>query len=291
MKPILLCLIILLVCLAGCASAEVERSPLLDAAFSLLEKDNIFQRRYNELTGANVTSLFEEGMPYFFGGRPTKLLMSRYPEFAKRDCWETSGYFQEKKIYLYGLDCTGFLTWVRRQSGLPKLPTLGNILNGKSYRKNDLYSGGWNWKFEAVDMPDPVTLAGQLRVGDLLIMRMRYRHVMIFIGTLRDYGFTEEEVPELQDYLDYPLGIHCASHPRYGEAMQRYIDAHPDYCRNCLTTDGGVNVSLIYVPPEAAPYHEHVQVTDFDYFLIDGGRYQLTIRPTDNPRAFCWYRP
>ena len=256
-----------------------------------MEKDNIFQRRYNELTGAEVTSLFDTGMPYFFGGKPTNLLMSRYPEFAKRDCWESTAYYEAKKIYVYGLDCTGFLTWVRKQCKLPKLNSLGEILNQRQFRKNDLYSGGWNWKFEEQPLPPYEELEGILQVGDLLITRSTYRHVMIYIGTLSDYGFTAEEVPELADYLHYPLVIHCGSHPQYGERIQQYIDTHQDHCWNCLTTDGGVCVSILYVPAEAAPFHERVQATDFDWFLIDDGRYALTIRPTDNLKAFVWYRP
>ena len=283
---------LLLFCLAcGTANAELTRAPLLDAAFQLLEKDNIFQRRYNALTGAQVTSLFDTGMPYFFGGRPTKLLMSRYPEFAKRDCWESTDYYQAKKVYVYGLDCMGIMTWIWKQCGLPKLPSMASILNDRSQRRYDLYAGGWNWKFEEKPLPDPAVLYKTLRLGDLLVMRNKYRHIMMYIGTLKDYGFTAEEVPELANYLDYPLVIHCASHPRYGEVIQRYIDEHQDHLWNCLTTDGGVAVSILYVPPEAAPCHEHVQVTDFDYFLLDNGNCQLTIRPTDDPRAFCWHRP
>ena len=273
------------------ARAELTRSPLLDAAFQMLEKDNIFQRRYNELTGADVTSLFETGLPYFFGGRPTKLLMSRYPEFAKRDCWENTDYYQAKKVYVYGLDCMGLMTWIWKECKLAKLPSMGSILNDRNQRRYDLYCGGWNWKFEEKPLPDPATLYQSLQLGDLLVIRNKYRHVMMYIGTLRDYGFTAEEVPDLADFLDYPLVIHCTSHPRYGQVIQNYIDSHQDHCWNCLTTDGGVAVSILYVPLEAAPYHEHVQVTDFDYFLIDNGSYQLTIHPTDNPRAFCWHRP
>ncbi len=288
-----ICLLLFVCALAvfGAARAELERSSLLDAAFQLLEQDNIFQRRYNQLTGAEVQSLFPTGMPYFFGGRPTNLLMSRYPEFAKRDCWESTEYYQAKKVYVYGLDCTGMTTWIWKQCKRPKLPSLGDILNDRRYRKNDLYCGGWNWKFDEKPMPAPEALKDTLRVGDLLITRTRYRHVMVYIGTLRDYGFTAEEVPLLAPYLDYPLVIHCASHPRYGEVIQRYIDEHQDHCWNCLTTDGGVAVSILYVPAEAAPCHEHVQVTDFDYFPIDGGQYPLTIRPTDDVRVYCWYRP
>ena len=288
----LLCLALCLCLFGTSAHAEVQRHPLLDAAFQMLEKDNIFQRRYNELAGAEVTSLFDTGLPYFFGGRPDKRLMSRYPEFAKRNCWESTSYYKEKKPYVYGLDCMGFITWIRSECKLPKLASMGDILNDhRHYRQYDLYAGGWNWKAEVIPLPEPETLKDVLQVGDLLIMRTKYRHIMLYIGTLRDYGFTAEEVPALADYLDYPLVIHCASHPQYGERIQQYINNHYDYFKNCTTTDGGVCVSLLYVPAEAAEYHEHVQVTDFDYFLIDDGKYALTIRPTDNPRAFCWHRP
>ena len=38
--------------------AQVERAPVLDAAFSLLEEDNIFLLRYNALTGAEIEARF-----------------------------------------------------------------------------------------------------------------------------------------------------------------------------------------------------------------------------------------
>ena len=78
------------------AQAEVERSELLDTAFSMLEKDNAFLLRYNELTGANVEARFEYGLPYFFGGKHDQeidcvpLVFTREPEYAKRVCWETT---------------------------------------------------------------------------------------------------------------------------------------------------------------------------------------------------------
>ena len=283
--------LLILLCLTAAASAEVQRHPLLDSAFKLLEKDNIFQRRYNELTGAQVTSLFDTGMPYLYGGAPDKRLMSRYPEFAKRKAWETTDYYRKDRVYVYGLDCFGFSNWVRKDAGLPKLPTAAEILNYWDKRDQDLWTGGWNWPFDPKPLPAPEKMHEELQIGDVLIMRAKHRHIMLYIGTLRDYGFTSEEVPELADYLDYPLGIHCSAHPRYSAVFEIYIEEHPEYFFNCETTDGGVNVSILYVPPEAAPYHEHIQVTDFDYFLIDEGRYQMTIRPTEDLRAFTWWRP
>ena len=71
MKKLFLAIIIgiMMLSICVCAQAELEKSPLLDAAFTMIERDNIFQRRYNELTGSNVESLFELGVPYFFGGQ------------------------------------------------------------------------------------------------------------------------------------------------------------------------------------------------------------------------------
>ena len=49
-------------------------------------------------------------------------------------------------------------------------------------------------------------------------------------------------------------------------------------------------MSIVGVPPEKAPYHEHVQITDYDYFLIDEGRYMLTIWDLPSATSFCWFR-
>ena len=62
-------LLLLLVMMGTAAAAEVEASPVLDAAFSMLEAGNPFLTRYNELTGSGVEAVFELGAPYFFGGK------------------------------------------------------------------------------------------------------------------------------------------------------------------------------------------------------------------------------
>ena len=82
------------------AQAEVERSKLLDAAFSMLEEGNDFVRRYNEMTGAEVTATFVDGCPYFFGGKAddeTTLtrLFSRAPLYSKREIWEQTRFYDK----------------------------------------------------------------------------------------------------------------------------------------------------------------------------------------------------
>ena len=280
------------------ASAEVEKNPLLDAAFSMLEKDNVFQRRYNEITGANVESLFELGVPYFFGRQVSnngKLinvteLVASYPEYAIRQCLETTKFFRSGSLYIYGLDCSGYTRWIYNQCGLPMHPGLQDMVTKHDYRKYHVYDGGTNWTSKSIPMPAYNELKNTLQVGDLLVTKHRARHIMMYIGTLADYGFTAEEAPDLAAYLDYPLVIHCGPSPFYGERFQKFIDEHPERYGKCKTTNGGVEVSIVGVPADAATYHEHVQIEDYDYFLIDEGNYMLTIRDIDQASSYCWYR-
>lgn len=111
-----------------CAQAEVQRNPILDTAFSCLEKDNIFLRRYNELTGADVQPLFEAGIPYFFGGQDTKKLFASYPYYAQRDCLETAGHYIKGVNYLFGFDCSGFCRYVYAENDLGDIDTLSNMI-------------------------------------------------------------------------------------------------------------------------------------------------------------------
>ena len=283
---------------AGTALADLEQNALLDAAFSAIEQDNIFQRRYNELTGSHVVSLFEQGIPYFFGGQVNyngklvndKLLMEDYPLYAREKCAETTKFFRTGQLYIYGFDCSGFTKWIRVKSGLKEHPGLQDMIIKHDQWQYHLYHGGTNWTSAELPMPAYDELKDHLQVGDLLVTKHSARHIMMYIGTLADYGFTAEEAPELAAYLDYPLVIHCGPSPVYGERFQQVIDADPDRYGRCKTTNGGVEVSILGVKPEDAPYHTSVQNVDYDYFLIDGGNYLLTLRDIENASSFCWYR-
>lgn len=268
--------------------SETEHSPLLDHAFSALERGNIFIERYNALTGAEVEALFELGVPYLFGGTAAGGVFSRLPEYAKREAWQTSKFFVEGLIYVNGFDCVGFTRWIYRQSGLPEHDSLSNLaLHWGDYGESYLYS-----QRPGQQLPPYEELSASLRVGDLFIMKhpeATYRHIMMYVGTLRDYGFTAEEVPDLAAYLDYPLVIHCGTHPQYGERFQQFIDSHPEKYGNCLTTDGGVQVSILGVPLEKAPFHAHVQNTDFSWFELPDGSI-MTALDVFGLSSYCWYR-
>lgn len=161
--------------------AQVERAPVLDAAFSLLEEDNIFLLRYNALTGAEIEARFPQGVPYFFGGNDDKhLLFSRYPDYCKKACLETTKYYREGQKYIYGLDCSGFTRWVYREAGKPRHDTLSNmILLYQQYAKNYVFTHRDEEK-----VPFFCDLYQYLQVGDLLVAKHGARHIMMYIGTL-----------------------------------------------------------------------------------------------------------
>ena len=209
-------------------------------------------------------------------------------------CAETTKFFRSGQLYIYGFDCSGYTKWIRVKSGMKEHPGLADMITKKNLWKYHLYHGGTNWSSKQLPMPAYDELKDHLQVGDLLVTKHAARHIMMYIGTLADYGFTAEEVPDLAPYLDYPLVIHCGPSPFYGDRFQKLIDENPRY-KNCSTTNGGVEVSIIGVKPEEATYHTTVYHTpiysvDYDYFLIDDGNYMLTLRDVDNATSFCWYR-
>ena len=272
----------------------VERSALLDAAFSMLEKGNPFLDAYNEITGAGVEARFELGLPYFFGGKHDQkvngelLVFSREPDYAKRKCWENTHFYRKNSYYLYGFDCSGYTQWIHSEVGLPEHDKLDAMINkyGKYGSKNHVYSHR-NGK----EMPAYSELAATLQVGDLLVGKKGARHIMMFIGTLREYGFTAETAPELADYLDYTLVIHCGPNPDYGARMQQFLDAHADdeYYKGVLIPNGGVNVSIIGIPMEDAPHHGEDGGETYAWFELPDGT-KITIWDLPACTSFCWFR-
>ncbi len=206
------------------ALAEVKRDPLLDTAFTLLEEGNIFVERYNALTGAQVEATFPLGLPYFFGGKHDDIIngmprfIARAPEYTKRECWETTHFYRKDSFYLYGFDCSGFTQWIYSEVGYPEHDKLDKMINewGKYGKKNHVYSHR-----KGKEMPSYPEVSENLIVGDLLVGKKGARHIMMFIGTLRDYGFTAEELPELANYLDHPLVVHCGPNPKYDDRKQQ----------------------------------------------------------------------
>lgn len=250
--------------------ALIEQHPELDAAFTMIEKGNIFLERYNAITGANVQPLYEYGLPYFFGGQnPDYLMKIRKP-------FETTRYYSPKRSYIYGFDCSGYTKWINIQVGKPEHDSLSRmILRYEQYKNNHL---------PIKDLPYD-QLRDHLIVGDFLVAKIRARHIMMYIGTLADYGFTEMSAPELKDYLNYPLVIHDGANPFYPERYEKYI---AEKGLNATTTHGGVCVSIIGVPAEAMPYSVLSNEETYLYFNLEG--YQLTLYDLNRATSYVWFR-
>lgn len=283
-----------LLSLPVCAEEQlVQQSPLLDAAFSMLEAGNPILEAYNGVTDAGVEPYYEYGLPYLAGGAYDAkadgqlLLFARTPEYATTLSKTKDEFYRRNRTYLFGLDGEGYTQWIFSEAGWPRHDTLSAMINeyGKYGKKNHVYSHR-----KGKEMPPYEELAETLQLGDLLVAKEGARHVMMFIGTLRDYGFTAETAPELAEYLDYTLVIHSGPNPDYGERMQQYLDEHADdpYYDNVNIPNGGVCVSIIGVPVEDAPHQVEDSNNLYHYFDLNG--YKITIWDLEAATSFCWFR-
>ena len=254
------------------AQALVERSPLLDTAFVMLEEGNPILERYNGITEANVEPRYKYGMPYMFGGKSEEYLMKVWK------AWETTTYFRAGEKYVYGFDCSGYVNWVATQNGLPELDSLSNMI-----LKWGLYGDTNHLPIKDVPYDE---LKDHLTVGDYLVGKHRGRHIMMYIGTLSDYGYTAEDVPELADYLDYPILINSGSNPFYYQRYTKYIEENG---LDCNSTNGGVCIYIVGVPLDQAPHSIENNRQTFYYFDMDG--YMLTVYDIFSCTSYVWFRP
>ncbi len=282
--PLLVCL---LLCLSMSASAQVERCAVLDTALSLLEQDNLFLTRYNEITGAQVEPVFPLGVPYFYGGNSAGPVFAKLPDYVTRKCWQNSPiYYRAGTRYVSGFDCGGFTHWVCQTAGLRDHAKLNEMLNDRYHK-----AGRHLFCDEKNNLPAWQYLAGYLLPGDLLVCRAgNGYHIMMFAGTLRDYGFTAEEVGAAAPYLDYPLVIHCSAHPAFGERFEKFINETRGKFNGCATTDGGVAISLLGPDPREAPFEGVMQKQEHHWFELDDGNLLLNVVDFAHYDHFAWLR-
>ena len=252
----------------------VEAQKFLDIALSMMEEGNPILRMYNENCGGEVTARYQYGVPYLFAGsKESSILKIRYPS-------QNSNYYFTDKRYLGGFDCIGFARWLHNQAGMRKLPAISEM---RDQNKKYLV------KVDGKTMPE---WSEEMLVGDSVGIAYKGGgyHIMVYIGTLRDFGYTEEKLGELlAPYIDYPLVIHCG--------MNNYHTAwYEEYLRNegiegVVPPDGGVTISLLGVPYDKCPYTETMwegtkNVKTFYWFDLEG--YNLTsIDPTYS--GIRWY--
>ncbi len=250
------------------ARATLHGSDFVDLSFSLLEAGNPIAARYGELTGREVRPLFRLGVPYFFGG--SKIENVGLPATAH----DSNSFYTAGKNYLGGLDCIGFIRWVYGRMGLPGPDELPRLLSEKLYGRLRVDLAGLR----------PEAWQGRLSAGDLLVTHGNGRHILMYVGTLRLFGYTEPEAPGLAAYLDHPLVIHCSSNAFHPAWYRQYLREEG---LRCGGTVGGVMLSLLGVPEDApaavcrTPYGNAQR-----YFPLEG--YMLTVYELGDAAASRW---
>ena len=260
------------------ARGSIMKSPILDAALSLLEEGNPFLERYNIVTGSGIQPKMPYGVPYLYGGQAESHVFAKAPEYVVQEAWINSPiYYRAGTTYIYGFDCAGYVKWVWKQAGLGELPGGQEMLND-----------GYRSVFHSVsrEMPPFSELAQYLRPGDLLVTE---NHMAIFIGTLRQFGYTAKEAPSLAPWLDWPLVIHSTVHAGVADHFDYLIHNGLQKYKLATVTDGGVGVSLLGVPTEAVPGHVFQQKQDTWYFDLPDHTW-LTVLPWQAGQRYCWYR-
>ena len=290
MKRLRLLLLLVLAALLLCGSAGAEKKTkkiqpyaVLNHAFTVLEKGNPFTERYNRIAGQKVKARMAQGAPYFWGAQEDHLF-AKEPDYVVVPAWSNSpAYYRTGVKYFYGFDCVGFVKWVWKETYGEEMPARRSLFSDREHQIRNRETGkGPLWK-GAVKTLVP---------GDILIMDRgpSSHHMGIYIGTLRMYGYTAEELPELADRLDTPLVIHCTTNAQVSDRFAELI-AHglPKY-RCATVTDGGVCVSLLVPDCKGVPGHVHQQNQDTRYYTLPDGTW-LTVLSCEKVTDYCWYRP
>ena len=232
------------------ADGTIRENPILTQAIGMLEAGNPIVLRYEKLTGQRIETLFSAGVPYFWGGQDGQKMLERWPEYTTREQWQGSNEFYLKgSIYVLGLDCVGFIKTVFERAGVPLKESLNGLGSQKHCRAGDHVFCSEKNPFPE----DWQEAAAGMEPGDLLALHHPGRHAMLCIGTLRAYGYTEEQLPALAEYLDYPLMIHSGENPlafhRFSCLTARSKDSRVS---KALGSDGGVSLCILGVPREEA---------------------------------------
>ena len=253
---------------------RIEAQKFLNVALTMMDESNPILLAYNENCGGNVTARFQYGCPYLFGGSNESSLLR--PRYASQE----SHYYSTSKLYLGGFDCIGFARWVHNQVGMKKLPAISET---RSADKENLV--------DVSDLPSS-QWAQSMKVGDCINLAGASGgyHVMIYIGTLRDFGFTAEQVgEELAPYLDNPLTIHCGMNNYHTAWYTQYLK--DEGLTSVTPPDGGVTISILGIPYEDVPNTETMwkgtsNVRTFYWFDLLG--YNLTVINPDGD-GYRWY--
>ena len=256
--------------LSGFPMDKVQYSLIYEASLSMLEEGNPFVARYDDTADSLMEVSLPRGVPYYYaGGSEDKFLHRFFPS-------TTTHYYLDTHMYLCGLDCVGMTRLVYEKAGLERHPSISDIL----------YRGMGR---SALTQNDPSRWFMLLQPGDLVCIKHGTFHVMMYLGTMRMFGWTEATAGEAADLLDEPLVIHCGGNPFYYERYKEYI-REMNY-RNTYPPDGGVTVSVIQRTDSDAPHSTDTSWgKHFGWYNLADGSPLLVFRLEDCT-DLAWYGP
>ena len=249
---------------------RVRYHALYENSLSMLEADSLFISKYDDTAESLMTASLPLGVPYYYaGGTEEKFLRRFFPS-------TTTNYYLDTHMYLCGLDCVGMTHLVYEKSGLKRHPSISDLLHlgvGRSLlRKNS---------------PDSWHMF--LRPGDLIAVKHGTFHILMYLGTMRTFGWKEATAGEAAPLLDAPLVIHCGGNPFYYDRYLAYIK-EKGY-RNTYPPDGGVTVSAIQVSDRDAPHSRDTSWgKHFGWYNITKDQPLLVFR-LDDCTDIAWYGP
>ena len=241
---------------------------LYEYSLCMLEEDSPFIARYDETAESLMKATLPLGGPYYYaGGNEDKFLHRYFPR-------TTTNYYQDTHMYLCGLDCVGMTRLVYEKSKLERHPSIVDILHRGIAHNLLKKTATSKWHM-------------LLQPGDLVAVRHGTYHVMMYLGTLQQFGWKETDAGEAAGLLDEPLFIHCGGNPFYYERYQKYI-REKGY-RNTMPPDGGVTVSVVRQTDRDAPHSTDTSWgKHFGWFELGDGKPLLVFR-LDDCTDIAWY--
>ena len=248
---------------------RVQYDMIYESSLSMLEEGNPFVARYDDTADSLMEVSLPRGVPYYYaGGSEDKFLRRFIPS-------TTTNYYQDTHMYLCGLDCVGMTHLVYEKCGLERHPSISDVL----------YRGVGHSALTGNDTSRWYML---LQPGDLVCVKHGTFHVLMYLGTMRMFGWTEWTAGEAAGLLDEPLVIHCGWNPFYYERYQEYIKEMG--FRNTYPPDGGVTVSVIQATDRDAPHSTDTSWgKHFGWYLADGQ--PLLVFRLDDCTDIAWYGP
>ena len=249
---------------------KVRYRAVYENSLSMLEADSLFIERYDDTADSLMTASLPLGVPYYYaGGTEEKFLHRFFPS-------TTTNYYKDTHMYLCGLDCVGMTHLVYEKSGLERHPSISDLLHrGVGH--------------DALKKNDPLNWPMLLQPGDLIAVKHGTFHILMYLGTMRQFGWKESTAGEAAPLLDAPLVIHCGGNPFYYERYRQYI--REKGFNNTYPPDGGVTVSVVQQTDRNAPHSTDTSWgKHFGWYNIKDTQPLLVFRLEDCT-DIAWYGP